>query len=221
MSTIRLDRRLYSEEIRLIMKKTSCISLLVVLFSLFLGIAQAADHSSKRARPSENTMASSERSSHSSERLAFGLGVSSIQPIGFAPVGGGEGVPGSLTAVLGFTKLDAIQAFVAIPGTVQTFQFGVGALFKHTVFQAANSGVHLGGGLGLGTNGEFSANILGVVGLHYAIGGSNIVLHVDGGPVFTIQKVKGGGTDGGSSSQTSFGVGALSSLIGASLVYMF
>ena len=94
-------------------------------------------------------------------------------------------------------------------------------MLKHTLWGTSDAGFHVGGGLGLGTNGNFTLSLDGVVGFHYALGGSPIVLHVDGGPVFSIQTKSGSGAAGtGGSTQTSLSMGAFSGLLGASLVFM-
>lgn len=166
-------------------------------------------------------MAAPERAG-SAGGMNFGLGVSSIDPIG--------GAGGSLTGILAFTQLDALQILASIPGTAGSFRFGVGGIYKRTIVGNQGAGLHLGGGLGLGSttsaaaggDTDFAMNILGNIGVHYAPGGSDIVFHLDGGPVFGLQKTTT--TAAGvstSTTTTDFRVGQLSSILGASVVYMF
>ena len=143
--------------------------------------------------------------------MTFGLGVSTIEPV--------SGGNGSLTGILAFTQHDALQLLVSIPGTNGGFRFGAGALYKRTVAGNQGAGFHLGGGFGMGRvlvagSGEFEMNILGNLGVHYAPAGSDIVFHLDGGPVFFLQT-------GAAGSTTSFGIGQYASVLGASVVYMF
>jgi hypothetical protein len=205
------------------MRKSIFVVLLAVCFAIVSGTVEARDRVTHHVN-SDNTvttthMSAPERMEHHSN-MTFGLGVSSISPISQT-----GGVAGSMTGILGFTDLDALQLFVGIPATTGAFQFGVGALYKRTVVGNSGAGLHVGGGMGIGTNSpvagtsSFCLNIDGVVGVHYALANSNLAFHFDGGPVFTIQSVPNGLA--GSSTVTSFGLGALSTLLGASVVYMF
>ena len=191
------------------------------------GAAEARDRTTKSHttttttsdRPVESRMSAPDRAEHSSGSTTFGLGVSSITAVSSG---------GSITGIIAFTPLDLVQVLVSIPSTTGSFQFGVGGIYKRTVAGNQGAGFHIGGGAGLGmvstaaAQSDFGMNIFGVLGVHYAPGGSNIVFHLDGGPQFNLQKVSTGtGAAATSTTNTSFSMNQLSSLLGASVVYMF
>ncbi len=92
------------------------------------------------------------------------------------------------------------------------FTFNIGGLYKHKLSHGGNSGFHVGGGLGLGTVAStFGFSVAGVAGIHYNLPGTtDLVLHVDAGPVLTI-------IDG----SATFALSPFSGIFGATLVYMF
>jgi hypothetical protein len=198
------------------MQKTIYIVLLAACFALFNGSAEA--RTTKRTASNNNAVTTEHLETHqaaeerySTHALSYSLGVSSI-----SPAGGGNG---ALTGFINFTNLDAVQLFLAIPGTTGGFSFGVGGLYKHTLWGNSSHGLHVGGGAGLGTvAGNFAMNLDAIAGVHYTLPNTTVSFHFDGGAVFSL--VSAGGTTGGGTT-TNFSIGALSNILGASVVYGF
>lgn len=138
----------------------------------------------------------------------IGLGLATSEKI--------TGSPTALTAMFDLRGDNWIQTYFSLPST-SPFQFGIAGLFKHTILETMNAGIHIGGGLGIGTlpNGEgghnFALAIDGVVGVHFAFpGASALRIDLDAGPSFQI-------VDG----NTNFSIGALSPALGLSVLYFF
>lgn len=148
----------------------------------------------------------------SSEFSKFGLGVASLGGnsviTGWIPLGGSAG----------------IQPYFSIPTTRGGFNFSAGGAFKTTIVGNYNSGFHLGGDVLLGntstasvdpltglptSSSTFTASFGGLLGVHYRPV-SSILVQFDAGPQLNIA---GGSAD--------FGIGAFSTLLGASVIYSF
>jgi hypothetical protein len=183
------------------MMKLTQLFLFTVALSFAAAGAQAASSSSRTSS-----------GSGSSSELSFGAGVSSIAPI----PGGGTSVSG----LLNFTPLDSVQILLSMPGVQGTFKFGVEGLYKRVILGDTASGFHVGGGLGLGTTGTFAMGIVALGGIHHNLS-SHIALAFDGGATFGITSVAATAPATGSSSQADFGIGSLSSILGASIHYLF
>ena len=200
----------------------------IMSLGLILSVVNAEARNTKRTT---NTTSNEQIETHqASERnsggTTFDLGLSSISAL---PTVGGTG--GSLTGIIHLTNVDMIQLLAGITGTTGGFGFGVGGLYKRTVIGNQSAGFHLGGGFGIGTvagaggavNGSstsFAMSIAAVIGAHFEIPGTQIALHFDGGPDFTLVSVSGTNGIGGGTT-TNFAMGPLSSLLGATVVYAF
>ena len=110
---------------------------------------------------------------------------------------------------------DAIQAYLSIPTTSGNFNFLVGGLYKHTLSESQGTGIHIGGGAGVGTlAGNFTFKADGIFGFHFPLTGNrHLVADVDAGPSFILV----------SSTPTisSFSIAGFSPLLGLSLHYFF
>jgi len=139
------------------------------------------------------------------------------------------------TAFTGIMELDSknlIQAYFAVPSS-SPFQFSLAGAYKHTLAEHGSAGLHVGGGLGFGITSKSAAALIGnslaeafggtgsssatdfyvsfagIGGIHMPFPGtSNVMIHFDAGPVLHIQ-----------SGANDFNIGALSGLLGASIVY--
>jgi hypothetical protein len=191
------------------------LALALVLAVSATAESQARDTKTKTsARTTETTeIHTSQAAAEAYGGRTWGLGVSTID-IERSGVG-------SITAIFDVAAKSAIQVFLGIPTTQGTFHFSLGGMFKYTVAEAQNAGLHVGGALFFGnqapvartatSNSAFAISFGGVGGIHFAVPGSTQVqFHVDAGPVISI-------VDGDS----AFGLGAYSAFIGGSLVYMF
>jgi hypothetical protein len=211
------------------MQKTTLVFLLSL--GLVLSVANAEAKTTKRTTNNNSTTTEQiethqAASEHHSGGVTVDLGVSSIFPVSI--INGSTG--GSLTAIIHVTNLDMIQILAGVTGTTSGFGFGVGGQYKRTVLGNQSAGFHLGGGIGLGTaagaggvNGSstnFAMDIVALVGAHFDVPGTQIAFHLDGGPVFALVSISGVNGIGGSTS-TSFAMGPLSGLLGASVVYAF
>lgn len=136
-------------------------------------------------------------------------------PWGFG-VATAPAVTETTTAVTAYIHLDERQVVQAYFGIERTnpFNFGVGALYKRIVAGNQAGGLHIGGGGGVGsraTPSTFFFRLTGVAGIHFELPGiRNVLIQADAGPSFLA-----------SSGNNSFSVGALSPLLGLSLVYLF
>ncbi|MCM2277055.1 MAG: hypothetical protein NDJ89_03150 [Oligoflexia bacterium] len=164
---------------------------------------------------------------YSSSSTKTGLGLASAEAF--------TGASSSLVALIRFDEKDAIQAYLSLPST-SPFTFSVGGIYKHTVTETPQgAGLHLGGGLSLGTFSKtgvagidvsdlisaaggtgigsstgFALRLSGVAGLHFPLAvASKVMVHLDGGPTFSL-------LDG----NAGFEIGAHSMLLGVSVVYM-
>jgi hypothetical protein len=211
------------------MQKTTLVFLLSL--GLVLSVANAEARTSKKTATNNNTTTTEQIETHQaasshSGGTTFDLGLSSITPV--PVINGATG--GSLTGIIHLTSLDMVQLLAGVTGTSGGFGFGVGGIYKRTVMGNQSAGFHIGGGLGVGTaagaggaNGSstnFAMNIVAVVGAHFEIPGTQIALHFDGGPTFSLVSISGVNGVGGST-QTSFSMAPLSNLLGASVVYAF
>ncbi len=131
------------------------------------------------------------------------IGVSTLESIGF--------VEGSLAVSLPLGAVDSLQLFFTIPRTSPSLNFSAMGLYKRTMLDHGSSGLHLGGGVGLGVlGGAFGFNVTALGGIHFDVPGiSRLKVHFDAGP--NLSWVSGAGTN--------LTVGALSPVLGLSLFY--
>lgn len=123
----------------------------------------------------------------------------------------------SETALTGLYQIDdksAVQGYAIYFKDNSNDRYGIGALYKYTVSGNANTGLHLGGGLGLG---KYSSSlnfmhIQGVVGVHVPILKS-MMIHIDGGLTITSD-------DTASGKESGTYLAGMSSLFGISLLYV-
>ncbi|HTL12439.1 MAG TPA: hypothetical protein VL588_08115 [Bdellovibrionota bacterium] len=93
-----------------------------------------------------------------------------------------------------FDEANALQTYFGIAGVNGVFRFGMGAQYKHTVAGSQRAGLHIGGGLGLGTTAGAAAagsvffiEFTGNVGIHFTVGhDDNVLISVDAGPGISI-----------------------------------
>lgn len=160
---------------------------------------------SKEKEPAKTVTAVTSAPSVSGSK--FGLGVASA--------GNFTGGTSSLTALLRLSSEDAIQFHFTLPST-SPFQITAGGIFKHDVAESQNAAFHVGGGLALGAlsggagGSGFALAVGPIAGVNFHFSDiPRVHLHVDGGAMFST-------VDG----STSFAVGALSGVLGLSVLYM-
>lgn len=96
-----------------------------------------------------------------------------------------------VSMTFGAGEKGAIQTYFSIP-TTSPFNFGMGGNYKYTLTGMQTMGMHVGGGIGLGSSnsgngGKFFFMFNGIAGIHFALPGTKDVLfHVDAGPSFLI-----------------------------------
>lgn len=133
--------------------------------------------------------------------------------VGYSAILRATGADSSGTLLMRLTPVDALQFHLSVPST-SPFQFTVVSQYKRTITQSQNAGFHIGGGLGLGSlrvgveNG-FALSVNGLAGIHFRLADApKVQFHVDGGPVLSV-------IDG----DANFTIGALSGLLGLSIIY--
>lgn len=192
----------------------------IVLISAILALASFNAFAAKKDNKAAVAEASPSKSYSSSGPTEFGLGVSTMDSQG-------TGLGHTVSALIELNDKAAIQALFGIHGT-GTFAFTLGGLYKHTVAGNRNTGLHVGGGLVLGTVGgvanianiaalagggggsQFAISILPAGGLHFTFPGlDKIVISFDAGLSVNIV---GGSAD--------FKIGPYSTLGGLSVHYM-
>jgi len=130
--------------------------------------------------------------------------------LGLASMNFGGGSAAMITGWIPYKSSMGFQPYFGIPSTTGGFSFLAGSAFKVTVSGNSQAAFHLGCDLVLGSlMSKFSVGFGGLLGVHYAPA-QGLLFSIDGGPQFTI-------FDGA----TNFSVGALSGLLGASLIYLF
>jgi hypothetical protein len=147
----------------------------------------------------------------SSNDMKFGVGLTAY---------GGSSTSGGLSGLIEIDDKMAVQPFLGLGyGAVTGFSFGLGGMFKYTLVGGRDAGLHVGGGLSLGAGGaagamQFLMNLyVPNAGIHFTVA-DRVRLSLDGG--ITVSINAGGGTAG-----AGVGLGPLSSLLGASVHYMF
>jgi len=141
-------------------------------------------------------------SSANSSGKHFGLGFASVYTAG--------GDSTMLTAWVPLKRALGIQLYLGVPGTLGGLNFLTGAAFKGTIAGNSVAAIHLGVNLLLGSiNQSFTMGFGGLVGAHFTVAPS-VLFAVDGGPQIGVNNGK-----------ANFSLGALSSLLGASLMYLF
>ncbi|MGE0616477.1 MAG: hypothetical protein AB7P04_12655 [Bacteriovoracia bacterium] len=178
------------------------LTVFTVLFGLTAAVFASGNALAAEKKGSSTT--SSMESFRSSSSAPWGLGLTTTLN-GMSGISGwipfGEGMQG---LQLGF----GIQ-------TTSPFTFALGAAYKSTLAGTRQTGFHIGGGIALGTGGnglggtQFNIGISGILGVHYSPVEA-FQMSFDAGPTVTIA--------GGSA---SFGMGALSTLAGFTVMYMF
>jgi hypothetical protein len=198
------------------MKIQNTVRMLSFLAVVFLAGTQAslAQARDKRVVPQTDSHAETPSETadfgHSSHKR--GLGFSSINQL--------SGADTVVTGVLQLNPADLVQVFAGVPQTRGGFQFTLGGLYKHTIIGTQSAGIHLGGGMAVGSLGAFAFSLAGVGGIHVAFPGvSQLMLHVDGGPRFSF--IDNNGAAAGGPSKTDLNLGAFSSILGLSVIYMF
>jgi len=194
------------------------MALVVVLSSNFVPVAEAREKAARKSTTSNvvsdesrSTAAAPAAPSRQQANVRFGFGVSTLHntsPTGFST---------SLTGILEINDLNMIQFTLNFP-SVSPFQMGFGGYFKRTLSGNENTGFHLGGGLTMnvvnaGLGSTFGLGIPVIVGLHTTIA-DHVAFHFDAGPAVALTFPAGGTT-------FDLAAGAMSALLGASVVYMF
>jgi hypothetical protein len=160
-------------------------------------------------------------SSHKGARLQLGLSTITNAPA----FSGATGIKGgtSITGLIELSHLDSIQVFFSIPTTNVSFNFDALGMYKRTIFDDGNYGIHVGAGFGLGvlnpaalglaaSTSNVILNFTGVAGFHFEVPGApQIKIHLDAGPSFTLLTT--------TPSINSFQIGALSPALGLSVLY--
>lgn len=168
------------------MKKTN-----IILLALALVSTSAFAKSTGSAKSMSDT-ASYSRSAPQSGGGSFGLGLTTFTAFG------GTGAISALIPV----GSNVIQTTLGL-GTSGGFSIAASGLFKATVAGNSDTGLHLGGGLGLGVGSSgsvtvagftvaggggasFSLMLGGVIGLHHELVANKIAMSFDAGPVITV-----------------------------------
>ncbi len=142
---------------------------------------------------------------------------SKIFSLGITSLGGG-----AISGMMDMGAHQTVQAYLGIPGTSGAFRSVLGGLYRITLTGPRAHGLHVGGGMELGTTGvpkystsgvsystAFFINLLPAVGIHFSFPGLEaLTFSLDGGPQLRI-------TDG----SANFLIGPLSGLLGASVHY--
>lgn len=149
-----------------------------------------------------NVSAASKRRSGGKSKMAFG----------FAHNAALLGLSGdtAFTGTFGLSKKAMVQAYF-ITMSSDPMTYSIGGAYKYTLKGNNEKGLHVGGGLGLGTLGtdQSFSNFGGLVGFHFTVA-KKVRVHLDGG--ITIKNPPGGG-------DSQFVIGGHSALFGLSLLY--
>jgi hypothetical protein len=143
-------------------------------------------------------------------KKSWGVGIQTTQA-GLLP-GGGVAAP---SVWINMGPRAAIQGYFAVTGS-SPFVFGMGANYKRLWHGTWKSGLHYGGGLGIGTTAagtstNFTLNLTGVVGIHFKLSNpSNIMFNFDAGPAMRIL-----------SGSNNFSISGYSGFAGLSIHYLF
>jgi opacity protein-like surface antigen len=185
-------------------RMTKITTALVTVFA-FASLAQAAPRNNNRvnAAPiSQNNRVTTSYSAPSSSGSDWAFGLQSADLIF------GTAIP-ALSGIWHMDTENSLQFLAVIPNT-SPFHWGVGGLFKHNLRGDNTAGLHVGGGVGLGTNNSaFYVSIAPVVGVHFEVA-NNIQISVDATPVLAI-------VDG----DATFRLGGISSLLGLGIHYRY
>jgi len=181
-------------------------SLCWALYSVFFlaSSAFAAETRTKVTTEVVNTPRSIQRTITTVETHPWGLGIATAQQ-----------VTDTASALTAWFALDEIQSFQLYFGMDSTtpLNFGAGALYKRTCIGNSLSGMHFGGGVGLGDRSDpakFFFRVTGVIGIHFDLPGvKDLYVQADAGPSLLL-----------SSGSNNFSLKAFSPLLGLSLVYL-
>jgi len=120
----------------------------------------------------------------------------------------------ALSVLMGFSEKFAVQTYASILST-SPFNCGFGANAKYSVIGNVNKGVHLGGGVGLGTTQSVTSNSAFFIdfnaggGLHFPFV-ENVMFSLDAG--MSVMVTSSGGT-------TQLVLGGASPALGLSILY--
>lgn len=137
----------------------------------------------------------------------YGLGVSTLSLVPGDP---------TITGLINMGHQFSIQPLAAVHTTAGSFSFEAGVLGKYNVAGTHEAGLHLGGGVDMGSisggaKSVFAVAVTALAGIHASLPGlSKIQFHLDAGPGLTI-------IDGNS----AFALKPLSSALGLSVFYLF
>ena len=158
-------------------------------------------------------------SSHKGAQLQLGLSTITNSPASYGAIGIKGGA--SITGLIELSRLDSIQVFFSVPTTNVSFNLDVLGMYKRTILDDGNYGIHVGAGFGLGVittalQGPSTSNVIlnftGVAGFHFEVPGApQMKIHLDAGPSFTVLTT--------TPSVSSFQIGALSPALGLSVLY--
>jgi hypothetical protein len=187
-----------------------------IVLALVLGMFPLIQnaHAAKGKKADADSTDSSSSSEYSSDITSWG----SHMGLGFSTPSKITGGDGAVTGWVPLSRNWGLQPYFTIPAT-SPFELVAGAIAKYKIAENAShtAGFHIGGGTTLGdiaggTNGHvFGWSLDAVAGIHVQMpGASNVMIHLDGGPVFLL-------VDGNS----NFAVDPISTALGLSVIYMF
>lgn len=197
------------------MKSLKSLVLLVIISALAASNAFAKDAKKTHKHTEDADEVTSEQaapSAHSGGHM-FGFGFMTA---------GTFNAGSALAMELNISSTDNIQPFLGIT-TTNNFQWGLGAIYRHTIVHGENAGLHVGGALGLGTSGNvaptqgnanlhtaFNAAVGPTGGMHFHFPSvPNIEVFLDGGAMIQIN-------DG----TANFFLQSLSPFAGLSIAYL-
>ncbi len=185
--------------------KTIQIATLGVL-ACFVSLTNASESFAKGDRLKTSQSQAQMVNTPSSGSKQVGLGLSTSSP----------GLPSqSFSALSAWMRLNqgqALQLTLGLGATSPKLTLGFAGYYKFTLFAGGNAGFHVGAGAGLGSVvGKFFFSLAPIAGIHFFFPGLDRVLfNLDTGATLSV-------TDG----TANFQAGALSSLLGLSVHYIF
>jgi hypothetical protein len=193
-------------------------NLILISLIVSVGLSSAFGAEKKAKTSAHDSITTSQSAPLSTGGPRWGLGMATYSITGLFGA--------SLAGIMSFDPKNSLQPMFTIAHTAGSFQFDIGALFRHSMIQGTNTGFHIGGGFGLGTtpgtttttatgarttSNDLAVAISGVAGFKYTLPGTeDVILYADAGPV--IQLVDG---------DADFHLSPFSGFFGATLVYLF
>ena len=182
-----------------------CVALFISVFSVLSSSAMAKDNTTKKSVVDSYTPIDPP-----SYTKRWGVGFASATNI--------IGADSALAAWCEVSPGNAIQGYFSVMHTTPRGAFGVGGIFKHTLVESQNAGLHIGGGLGIAsvdnktaTGSAMGLFLNGVAGIHIELPSiPHVRIEFDGGPSFV-------SVDGNS----NFQIASVSPLLGITVLYMF